>query len=102
MSDQPTGGMPAGNAAPQNGMGVAALVLGIVGLTVGWCAYGIPSILAIIFGAIGVKKANAGTADNRTVAMWGLWLGIVGVAIGLIASIIFGAAVFASLMESGA
>lgn len=97
MSDQPTGGVPAGNAAPKNGMGIAALVLGIVGLTVGWCAYGIPSILAVIFGAIGVKNAKAGKADNRTVALWGMWLGIVGVAIGLIISLAFGAAILAEL-----
>lgn len=100
MSDQPVG-VPGGNAVPQNGLGTAALVLGIVGLTIGWCAYGIPSILAIIFGAIGLKKANAGLATNRSVALWGLWLGIIGVALGLILSLIFGAAIIASIMDSG-
>lgn len=101
MSDQSITGAPKENPIPQNGMGTAALVLGIVGLTVGWCAYGIPSILAVIFGAIGLKKANAGIANNRTMALWGLWLGIIGVAIGLILSLIFGAAIIASLVDSG-
>ena len=89
-SEQP---MPAGTGAPQNGLGIAALVLGIVGLTVGWCSYGIVSILAIIFGAIGIKKANQGLATNKAMAQWGMWLGIVGVAIGLILTLLVGAAV---------
>lgn len=66
---------------PQNGMGVAALVLGIIGMvpfpvTGFWC-----SLLAIIFGAIGRKRVRQGTATNKVMATWGLWLGIVGMGI---------------------
>ena len=68
---------PNPNAGPQNGMGTAALVLGIVGLVTVWCTYGIPAILAIVFGAIGLSKANKGLATNRTAALWGLILGAV-------------------------
>lgn len=38
------------------------------------------SILAIVFGAIGVRRARNGEATNGTMARWALWLGIVGLA----------------------
>jgi hypothetical protein len=90
MSDQFGNSVQPSSGAPQNGMGVAALVLGIVGFAIGWCFFGIPSILAIIFGALGIKRANQGLATNKSVAQWGMWLGIVGVALGLLFSILFG------------
>ena len=92
--------VPSAARGPQNGLGTAGLVLGIVGLAVGWCSYGIPSILAIIFGAIGLKKANAGLATNRTAALWGMWLGIVGVAIGVLFTLLFGAAILVDMLET--
>lgn len=62
---------------PRNGLGIAALVLGLIGVIpfplTGWF-----SILAIIFGAVGAKRASRGEATNRTMALWGMWLGIVG------------------------
>lgn len=66
----------------RNGLGIAALVLGIVGAALGalplvWSC----SILAIVFGAIGTKRADRGEATNGTMARWGLWLGIVGLAV---------------------
>ena len=91
---------PQGGPAPQNGLGTAALILGIVGLVIGWCFYGIPSILAIIFGVLGVKKANQGLATNKSMAQWGMWLGIVGTAIGLIIGLIYGAALLASFFST--
>ncbi len=65
----------------QNGMGIAALVLGIIGMvpfpiTGFWC-----SLLAIIFGAVGRKRVRQGIATNKVMATWGLWLGIVGMGI---------------------
>lgn len=62
-------------AQMQNGMGTAALVLGISSLV---CLGCIPGVLAIIFGAIGMGKANRGLASNGGVATTGLVLGIVG------------------------
>lgn len=70
----------------ENGMGTAALVLGIVGIVL-MCAYGIgliPSVLAIIFGKIGMTKADQGVANNRGSAKAGFILGIVGIALALI------------------
>jgi hypothetical protein len=59
--------------APQNGMGTAALVLGILGLFLGPL-----SVLGIIFGAIGQRKADAGLANNRSLATAGFVTGIIG------------------------
>lgn len=64
---------------PQNGMGIAALVLGIVGFFT--C---VTAVLAIIFGAIGISKANAGRATNKGMATAGLVLGIVAVGLWVI------------------
>jgi hypothetical protein len=72
-------GVPAGGQ-PQNGMGTAALVLGILGLLCG----GVLAILAIIFGAIGVSKANKGLATNKGAATAGLIMGIIGIAWGFV------------------
>lgn len=84
----------------QNGFGIAALVLGIVGLALGWGTLGIPSILAIIFGAIGIRKANEGVATNKLMAQWGMWLGIVGVALGVLLTVVFGAAIMLEVLEA--
>jgi hypothetical protein len=69
------------NSQPQNGMGTASLVLGIIGMvpfpvTGFWC-----SLLAIIFGAKGRGRANQGLATNKVMATWGMWLGIVGMGV---------------------
>lgn len=70
-----TNGAQARPGAPLNGMGTAALTLGIIGLLLG----GVLSLLAVIFGAVGVSRANRGQATNKGAALWGLCLGIVGV-----------------------
>jgi len=82
---------------PQNGLGVAALVLGIIAVVLSPCCYMIftapTGILAVIFGAIGVQKAGRGEATNKGVAMAGLICGIVGLALGvlmLLMVIVFG------------
>jgi O-antigen ligase len=73
---------------PVNGFGVAALVLGIVGLFIVFC-----SILAIIFGAIGISKANKDPRYGKGMAIAGLVLGIIAVVITLILVVIAGALV---------
>ncbi len=66
---------PPPGAAPQNGMGTAALVLGIVQF---FCLGTIGSILAVVFGKIGMNKADQGLATNRGSAKAGFILGIIG------------------------
>lgn len=60
----------------QNGMGTAALVMGILQF---FCLGVIGSILAIVFGRIGMKRADQGLATNRSAAKAGVILGIIGV-----------------------
>lgn len=87
-------------AQPSNGMGVAALVLGILGLTTGWIpgvnyVTWIMSLLAIIFGGIGISKANKGEATNKGMAITGLVLGCIAFALAIIV-IVLAVAFFAS------
>lgn len=82
-------------------MSIIALIGGIAGLTI---LPFVGSIAGIIFAVIGRKNEPAG----RTMATWGLWLSIVGLAIWLlliigsiIASVALGASFFAILAGSG-
>jgi hypothetical protein len=61
-----------------NGLAIASLVLGIL-----W-GYGLLSVLAIIFGAIGLKQTAQRNQGGRGMAIAGLVLGIVGATIALI------------------
>jgi hypothetical protein len=72
--------MPGSNQGQpaQNGMGTAALVMGILQF---FCLGIIGSILAVIFGRIGMTKAEQGLANNGGVAKAGFILGLIGVAL---------------------
>ena len=89
-----------GQPAPQNGLGTAALVMGILQF---FCLGPIGSILAIVFGALGMSKAKKGLATNGGAATAGFWLGIAGLVIGVIAGFVLlftGAVVFNAATES--
>ncbi|PCG86175.1 hypothetical protein CIB93_10625 [Streptomyces sp. WZ.A104] len=91
------GAGPAGWApAPSNGLGTAAMVLGIVSV-VGFCLYGINiilGILALIFGIIGLGRAKRGEATNRGMAIAGIILGSIGMVLG---SVILGVIIWAGV-----
>ncbi|GAB3661163.1 hypothetical protein [Glycomyces tarimensis] len=79
---------------PQNGMGMTSLILGIVGAAtsaipfigcLGWIA----SILAIVFGSLGLANVHAGKATNRRSAITGLATGIVGLVLGVVIAVAF-------------
>ena len=75
-------GMP---AAPENGMGIAAMVLGIISCSM-FCLYGVLSIitgvLAVVFAVKGRKRVERGEANNPGQAKAGLILGIIGTVLG--------------------
>jgi hypothetical protein len=76
-------GQPAWGPAPSNGLGVAALVLGIIGVA-GFCMWGlgvILGILALIFGIIGRSRAGRGEATNGGMALAGIILGSIAIVI---------------------
>lgn len=83
--------------APQNGMGTAALVMGILQF---FCLGTVGSILAIVFGKIGMNKADQGLATNRGSAKAGFVLGIVGLALSVVGIIVaITAGVFSASMQ---
>jgi hypothetical protein len=57
---------------PANGMAIASLVLGIIGVLIPFLG-----VLALIFGGVGMSKANQG-ASGKGMAIAGLVLGIIG------------------------
>jgi len=74
----PAGGAP----SPNNGLAIAALVLGILTFV---CLGPIAGVLAIIFGFLGLKKSNEMGGTGKGMSIAGIVLG----AVGTIASILF-------------
>ncbi|MGW1431528.1 DUF4190 domain-containing protein [Streptomyces sp. NPDC002431] len=76
-----------GVAPPSNGLGTAAMVLGILAVCL-FCVYGIPSLilgtLALIFGILGRKRAQRGEATNSGQALTGIILGSIGITLGVV------------------
>ncbi|MGJ0152509.1 DUF4190 domain-containing protein [Streptomyces sp. CH8.1] len=80
------GAYPPYGRQPSNGFGITALVLGIlavVGCITSFIAVAL-GIGAVVFGALGKGKANRGEADNGGMALAGIILGAVGIALGLL------------------
>ncbi|MFE4334484.1 DUF4190 domain-containing protein [Streptomyces sp. NPDC056831] len=77
---------PWGVPMPSNGMGTAAMVLGILAICL-FCIYGIPSLilgaLALIFGILGRKRAQRGEATNSGQALAGIIMGSIGIVFGV-------------------
>ncbi|MBD0292103.1 MAG: DUF4190 domain-containing protein [Jiangellaceae bacterium] len=63
------------------GFAVASLVLGLIGLFVSWLTLAIPSILAVIFGHVALARVRRGIADGRGLAIAGLVLGYLTLAV---------------------
>lgn len=83
-------GYPPPAAAPSNGQGLAAMILGIISIPLACCGYGgiVLGILGIVFGVMGRRKADAGLATNRGQAQAGLICGAVGVVLGIVVLIL--------------
>ncbi|MFI6052339.1 hypothetical protein ACIBCO_19915 [Streptomyces violascens] len=86
---QPAYGYPGwtGMPAPQNGFGIAAMVLGIAACVLMFCSVGIAGIvlgtLALIFGLLGKNRVGRGEANNRGQALTGIIMGIIGIVLGI-------------------
>ncbi|MEU1852118.1 DUF4190 domain-containing protein [Streptomyces sp. NPDC019990] len=93
-------GWPGMPPAPQNGMGVAAMVLGIVSCTL-FCMYGVVSlvtgVLAVVFGIKGRRRAEAGVANNHGQAQAGLIMGIIGIILGLVVIVLIAIGITAAI-----
>jgi membrane-bound ClpP family serine protease len=95
----PAGGYPAPGypaARPRrNGMGTTALVLGVVALTLVVLLLFSPlgaflGLLAVLFGILGLIRANRGEADNRGQAVAGLVTGAIALLFGIFFTISIG------------
>jgi Septum formation/Protein of unknown function (DUF2510) len=79
--------------APRDGLGLAAFVLGVIGLIlvffipVGILVTGILGIIGLILGFLGRGRAKRGEATNGRTALWGIILSALAVAISVIAAV---------------
>jgi hypothetical protein len=70
---------------PSNGMGIAAMVLGICAAVL-FCLWPLAillGVMAVIFGSIGRVKARRGEATNPGHALAGIICGVVGILLGI-------------------
>jgi hypothetical protein len=83
---QPYSGYAPPPAAPKNGLGIAALVLAIVGLVFCWTVAGgvILGFAAVIVGFVARGRVKRGQATNGGVAIAGIVLGILAIIISLV------------------
>jgi len=81
-----------------NGMSIAALVLGIIGIPS--CIYVIPSVLALVFGYVGRNQIDrsGGTEGGRGMAIAGIILGWIGVGLAIAFWVII---IIAAIVSSG-
>ena len=81
---QPAYGQPAFGQAPagqaKNGLGVAALVLGVLAALTGFFVIGgLFGVVAVVLGFLGRGRAKRGEATNGGLALAGIILGVIGV-----------------------
>ena len=92
---------PASPAPPVgNGLAVAGMILGILGLALCWIPFvgALVALLGIVFGAIGWSKASR-TGRNKGMAITGVVCGILGVVAGIV--IVVFALLFSRAVEHG-
>lgn len=85
---------PQGDRPPENGIGTTALVLGLIAIALLWVPmlylFTSPvSLLALIFGAIGLNRARTGLATNRSTAAGGFFSGLGSLVVMVLYTIIF-------------
>lgn len=69
-----------GRPAPKNGLGVAALVLGILAFLSGlFIIGGLFGLVAVVLGFLALRKVKRGEASSRGLPITGIVLGIIGI-----------------------
>ena len=90
-----------GGYSPRNGLGVGALVVGILALLIAWVPFvgllgAVGGLVAVIMGAVALQRVGRREATNRGTSIAGIAVGVLAILLG-IASTVFGAALFARL-----
>ncbi|HVM26554.1 MAG TPA: DUF4190 domain-containing protein [Mycobacteriales bacterium] len=83
----PAAGYGAGHRGPmKNGLGIAALVVGVLSLPAAFTIIGgvVLGLLAIVLGLVGRGRAKRGEADNGGMALAGVVLGALGVVLSVV------------------
>ena len=80
------GGVP-GAAVRTNGLAIASMVLGIVGILLFWL-YAIPSIIAVVFGHVAVSQIRRRGGQGWGLAVAGIATGYAGIAFFLIVIVV--------------
>lgn len=98
--DQPEWSTP---SSPSNGIGIAALVVGIVALVLCWIPFLglVLAIVALVLGIVGIRKASRGEATNKGMAITGVVTGGLAIVGGMLSILffLFIADEFGSLIE---
>lgn len=92
--------VPTGQKPLSSGMAVTAFVVGLIGFLTAFipvinAVSIVGGIVAVVLGVLAVRKANAGQAAGKGLAVAGLVLGALAVIGGILANLLFGAAVTA-------
>lgn len=85
--------VPATSGPPRNGIGVAALVVGIIAFFLAFPLFPLGALLgivAIILGFVGRGKAKRGEATNGGVATGGLVMGVLALLVAIIIGVFIG------------
>jgi hypothetical protein len=80
-----------GGSSPKNGIGIAAMVVGIVALVLFWIPFLglVLGIVAVVLGIVGIRKASRGEATNKGMAIAGVATGGVATLVGLFVVVVF-------------
>jgi uncharacterized protein DUF4190 len=83
---QPYTGFTPPPVGPKNGLGIAALIVAIIGLVFCWTVFGgiVLGLVALIIGFVARGRVKRGEATNGGVAIAGIVLGILAILLGLV------------------
>lgn len=74
---------------PTSGAAVASMIMGIIGLLGGWCVFGLPCVVAVVLGHIGLVATKGGRRSGHGMAIAGLVMGYLVVVPAALFSIMF-------------
>jgi hypothetical protein len=80
---QPYSGYPVPAPAPKNGLGIAALICGLISLPAAFTIFGgfFLGLLAVILGIVGYRRVKKGAATNGGIAIGGVVFGVLGIVV---------------------